>query len=118
MYKLFTNTFTSLLSTYGDKHQILHSSQEGFRQEQCISRQLQLIIGALEDAKFSNQDIYLLYIDFKNAFGSIDYACLLAIMTTLGYPTDAITLVGSIYSAPSTILTGTHFGHTNPIPIL
>jgi hypothetical protein len=70
----------------------------------------------LEDAKFSNQDIYLLYIDFKNAFGSIDHAKLLTIMTVLGYPYDAIILVGSIYST-STIIIGIHFGNTMPIPI-
>jgi hypothetical protein len=64
-----------------------------------------------------NQDIYLLYIDFKNAFGSLNYARLLAIMKDLGYPTDAVTLIGNIYSHSSTIFTGEHFGKTEPIPI-
>ena len=64
IYKFFTSTLTSILSTFGEKHQILHDSQKGFRAERCISRQLQLLIGALEDAKFTNKDIYLLYIDF------------------------------------------------------
>ena len=62
IYKLFTSTLTTLLSSYGEKHQILHNNQEGFRQERCTSRQIQLVIAALEDAKFSKQDIYLLYI--------------------------------------------------------
>jgi hypothetical protein len=38
--KLFTSILTSLLSSYGEKHQILHDSQEGFRQERCTSRQI------------------------------------------------------------------------------
>jgi hypothetical protein len=59
-----------------------------------------------------NQDIYLLYIDFKNAFGSLNYARLLAIMKDLGYPTDAVTLIGNIYLHPNTIFTGEHFGKT------
>jgi hypothetical protein len=33
IYKLFTSILTTLLSSYGKKHQILHSSQEGFHQE-------------------------------------------------------------------------------------
>ena len=98
IYKLFTSTLTSILSAYGEKYQILHDSQEGFRAERCTARQLQTIIAALEDARFTNQDIYVLYIDFKNAFGSIDHARLLAIMKVLGYPHDAVTLVGNIYS--------------------
>ena len=80
IYKFFTSTLTFILSAYGEKHQILHDSQEGFRAERSIARQLQLLIATLEDAKYTNQDIYILYIDFKNAFGSLDHARLLAII--------------------------------------
>ena len=117
IYKLFTSTLTTLLSSYGEKHQILHNSQEGFRQERCTSRQIQLVIAALEDAKFSKQDIYLLYIDFTNAFGSIDHARFLAIMADLGYPEDAITIIGNIYSKSYTKIIGSHFDPTQSIPI-
>ena len=117
IYKLFTSTLTTLLSSYGEKYQILHNSQEGFRQERCTSRQIQVVIAALEDAKFSKQVIYLLYIDFTNAFGSIDHAHLLAIMADLGYPEDAITIIGNIYSESYTKIIGSHFDPTQPIPI-
>ena len=86
IYKFFTITLTFIFSAYGEKHQILHDIQEGFRAERSTSRQLQLLIVALEDAGFTNQDIYLLYIDFKNAFGFLDHARSLAIMKDLGYP--------------------------------
>ena len=117
IYKLFTSTFTTLLSSYGEKHQILHNSQEGFRQERCTSCQIQLVIAALEDAKFSKLDIYLLYIDFTNAFGSIDHARLLAIMSDLGYPKDAITIIGNIYSESYTKFISSDFDPIQPIPI-
>ena len=65
IYKLYTSTLTSILSAYGEKHQIMHDSQKGFRAERGTSRQLQLLIAALEYARFTNQDIYILYIDFK-----------------------------------------------------
>jgi hypothetical protein len=38
-------------------------------------------------------------------------------MSDLGYPKDAITLVGSIYSESHTTFTGPYFGQTKPIPI-
>jgi hypothetical protein len=117
IYKLFTSTITAQLANYGKKHQILQNSQEGFRQERCTSRQLQTLITALEDSKFARQDIYLFYIDFKNAFGSIDHARLLAIMADLGYPQDAINLIGNIYSNSSTIFFGSYFGKTKPVHI-
>jgi hypothetical protein len=86
IYKLFISTITTQLANYGEKHQILQNSQEGFWQERCTSRQLQTLNATLKDSKLIQQDIYVLYIDFKNAFGSIDQARLLAIMADLGYP--------------------------------
>lgn len=56
----------------------------------------QLLIGALEDANFTKQDIYILYIDLKNAFGSIDHVRLLAIIKDLRYPQDATSLIRNI----------------------
>ena len=64
IYKLYTSTLTSILSAYGEKYQIMHDSQEGFRAERGTSRQLQVLIAALEDARLTSQDIYILYIDF------------------------------------------------------
>jgi hypothetical protein len=117
IYKFFTSTITAQLANYGEKYQILQNSQEGFRQERCTSRQLQTLIAALEDSRLTQQDIYLLDIDFKNAFGSIDHARLLAIMADLGYPQDAINLIGNIYSNSSTKFSGTHFGQTKLVHI-
>jgi hypothetical protein len=117
IYKFFTSTITAQLANYGEKYQILQNSQEGFRQERCTSRQLQTLIVALEDSKLTQQDIYLLYIDFKNAFGSIDHARLLAIMADLGYAQDAINLIGNIYSNSSTRFFGMHFGQKKPVHI-
>ena len=100
IYKFFTSILTFILSAYGEKHQILHDSQEEFRAKRSTFRQLQLLIAALEDARFTNQDIYLLYIDLKNACGSLDHARLLAITKDLGYPEDAVTLIGNIIQTP------------------
>ena len=117
IYKLFTSTLTTLLTSYGERNRILHFSQEGFRPQRNTSRQIQTIIGALEDARLTNKDIYLTYIDFKNAFGSIDHARLLAIMADLGYPLDAVKIVGNIYNHSTTAFTGNSFGTTPPIKI-
>ena len=75
------------------------------------------MIAALEDSKLIQQDIYLLYIDFKNALKSIDHARLLAIMADLGYPQDGINLIGNIYSNTSTMFYGAYFGKAKPVHI-
>ena len=43
-----------------------------------------MIIVTLVDAQLTNKDIYLTYINFQNAFSSIDNARLLALMEDLG----------------------------------
>jgi hypothetical protein len=96
IYKLFTSTLTSLLTSYGEQHRILHFSQEGFRPQRNTSRQIQMIIAALEDARLTANDIYLTYIDFHNVFGSIDHARLLPLMEDLSFPIDAVEIIGNI----------------------
>jgi hypothetical protein len=117
IYKLFTSTLTTIISNYGEQHQILNDSQEGFRGERNTTRQIQMLLSTLEDAKYTNQDIYILYIDFKNAFGSIDHARLLAIMEDLGYPKDLVELTGNIYTNATTTFVGESFGKTKPVKI-
>ena len=117
IYKLFTSTITSLLTSYGEQHRILHFSQQGFRPQRNTARQIQTITAALEDAKLTHKDIYLTDIDFKNTFGSIDHGRLLAIMEELCFPLDAIKIIGNIYENSTTIFSGSHFGTTLPITV-
>jgi hypothetical protein len=76
-----------------------------------------MIIATLEDAKLTNKYIYLTYIDFCNAFGSIDHARLLALMEDLKYPSDVIEIVGNIYKDSTTSFTCNHFGTTSSVSI-
>ena len=67
-----------LLTSYRKQHKLLHFSHEGFRPQHNTTRQIQMIVRALEDAQLTNKNIYLTYIDFRDAFGSIDHAMLYA----------------------------------------
>jgi hypothetical protein len=69
------------------------------------------------DARLTNQDIFLTYIDFRNAFGSIDHACQLATIENLDYPKDTVKIVGNIYTNSTTAFHGSHFGSMPLIPI-
>lgn len=73
---------------------------------------MNMIITTLEDTRITNKNIYLAYIDFQYAFGSIDHAWLLAIMKDLGHPQDAVELVRNIYTNSTTSIFGNQFGMT------
>ena len=96
IYKLYNSTLTTFLTSYGKQHRLLYFSQKWFRPQRNMTRQIQTIIVALEDAKLITKDIYLTYIDFKNAFVFIDHTRLLILMEDLGYPLDAVKIVGNI----------------------
>ena len=118
IYKLFTSTLTSILTTFGERHKILyHNQEEDFRPMRSTTRQIQAIIVTLEDVKFTNKDIYITYIDPKNAFGFINHSRLLAIMEDLGYPPNTIELVGNICAKWTTSFWCACITTTTPIQI-
>lgn len=57
---------------------------------------MQTILATLEDTWLTKKDIYIEFIDFGNAFGSIDHVWLLIIMLDLGSPSDAIEIIKKI----------------------
>jgi hypothetical protein len=84
MYKLWTGLIQECLNMYADHYNILSNSQEGFRRYRNSMRQLHTLVNVLSDAKLSEQNLFMLYIDFSSAFNTIDHDKLLQIMYDLG----------------------------------
>lgn len=74
IWKLFTSTLTHLLTSHGENYQILHHSQGGFGPTCNTTRQLQAIIATLHMPNSLKTNIYITYIDLKDAFGSTDHS--------------------------------------------
>ena len=102
MYKLWTGLIQECLNTYADHYNILSNSQEGFRKYRNTMRQLHTLVNVLSDAKLSEQNLFMLYIDFSSAFNTIDHDKLLQIMYDLGFPTDAINVIEDLYTDATT----------------
>ena len=119
IYKLWTKFVTNVLYSYSEEHSILSASQEGFRLGCSTSRQLQRLAHLLENAAMTNSNIYALYIDFTNAFNTIDHQKLFRIMADLGFPPDSIAVVADLYSGVSTrvVLQRSSRLATAPIPV-
>eukprot|EP00854_Cymbomonas_tetramitiformis_P007427 gene7427-biopygen7502 len=75
----------------------MHSqSQEGSREKHDTMRQLARITNAKEDANLSKQELHATYIDFENAYGSVDHEKLLATLKHLGVPTKLTVAIKDI----------------------
>lgn len=116
-WKHFTSTLTPLLTSHDENYQILHHSKGGFCPMCNTTCQLQAIIATLHMPNSLQKNIYITYIDLKDAFGSIDHAWLQAIMLILGSSSYAIQHIGNICSHSSTSFQDVHFTKTplNPI---
>ena len=116
MTKLYTGLLAECMTDFAEYHDILSSSQEGFRRDKGTARQLLMMQNVLSDAKIFGNDIYLMYVDFSSAFNTIDHDKLLIIMHDLGFPIDCIEAVKDLYTDAETefILPN---GNTAPIKI-
>ena len=115
IYKLWTRMITWALSDFAERNNIITYTQGGFRNKRNTTDQLELLTMILEDAQVTKQDIYMLMIDFTEAFDTIDHDKLLQTMYDLGFPTDSLEVVKNLYSNASTSVR-TPTGLTPPMP--
>eukprot|EP00959_Pyramimonas_sp_CCMP1952_P296620 6205202-Pyramimonas_sp.AAC.1 len=69
-----------------ESRSILGEEQAGFRRGRRTTHHLQRLIMAMEDAKMSKRNIQVLYVDFVDAFGSVDHTRLRCVMRSMGIP--------------------------------
>ena len=114
LYKLWTSNVAYVTLHHALRHKIIHRCQEGGILGRDTRRQLQNHINIISDAFHTNQDLFVLYVDFKNAFSMVSMDKLLCIMYDLGIPTDIIEVVKDLYNNNRTTISLPH-GHTDPI---
>jgi hypothetical protein len=88
----------------------------GFRKGKTTVDHLCTLVQALEDARLTGQNLYKLQIDFSNAFNTSDHDKLLCLLYDMGYPTDCIEVIKSIYSQATTFFSLPQ-GDTQPMPV-
>ena len=97
VYKIWTGLLTMAMSRYAEHYHILSEGQEGFRKHRNTMRSLQSLLNVYEDACLSKQNVYAVYIDYSNAFNTINQDKLLQILYDLGFPNVAVDAVKNIY---------------------
>lgn len=116
VYKLYSKAITRVIQDYLEQHRVLSSCHFGFGQHQSVNQALRYLKRVLEDAEWTSRDLYMLAVDFRSAFNSVDQERLYATMETMGILADACQAVKGIYRDASTVIT-LPGGQTNPIPV-
>jgi ribonuclease HI len=96
VYKVLSAIITDRLYRLSERHGLLDPSQEGFRRLHSTQRQVQSLHWAIQDAAERGETLFCCYLDFANAFNSVDHAALWRWLRELNVPD--IDLLQSLYS--------------------
>ncbi len=76
LYKVLSAIITDRLYRLTERHGLLDSSQEGFRQLHLTQQQVQSLHWAIQDAAERRELLFCCYLNFENAFNSVDHEAL------------------------------------------
>ena len=95
IYKLLTGILTDRLYRLCELHGLLDAAQEGFRRLRCTQRQVQSLHWAIQETAEREHQVFVVYIDFKNAFNSVDHHALWTWLRHVNIPD--VDLLQSLY---------------------
>jgi len=108
IYKMYTSVVTFRLNAILEEHGILDLRQEGFRQRRSTGRQIQSVMWEREQARDKRAKLIQAFIDFCNAFNSIDHPAVWSLGTYINLPD--LDLLQNIYE-------GTYYQTSTPYGI-
>ena len=95
VYKVLSAVVNDRLYRLCERYGLLDPSQEGFRRLRSTQRQVQSLHWEIEAAAKKRAPLYVLYLDFENAFNSVDHAAVWRWLTELNVPD--VELLRSLY---------------------
>jgi len=95
-YKCLSAIITDRLYRLAERYCLLDPSQEGFRRLHCTQRQVQSLHWTIQEAADCKATLHCCYLDFMNAFNSVDIEALWRWLAELNVPD--IDLLKSLYS--------------------
>jgi len=101
IYKIFAAVLSRRLASWAIHHGKISSAQKGFLPVDGCMEHSFLMESVLADAKRRRKDVQILWVDLKNAFGSVPHALLWRSMRQLGVPAAFIDICREIYRGSS-----------------
>ena len=76
----------------------MENEQEGGRRRRGCTRQLQRLQWVMQDARRRGKKLYALWLDTKNAFGSVSHQVLWSILRGYGFPDAEVDFLEALYA--------------------
>ena len=117
IYKLFMSVIANHLVSFAIHNNLLSDCQKSARPTEGCYEHSFILHSLTGDAKRLQKNVFLAWLDFKNAFGSVSHDVIKITLKHLGIPDGIVDLVNNIYTNATTEVR-TANGTTPPIPIL
>ena len=96
VYKVFSIVINSRLTRAVEENAIIEPEQAGGRRHRGCTRPLQWLQWNLHDAQRRNKKLYALWIDTKNAFGSVSHQVIWSILRGYGFKDEEVDFLQAI----------------------
>jgi hypothetical protein len=116
IYKLFMSVMAERLVNYSIENKLLSSSQKSARPTEGCYEHTFILQSLVLDAKRHQKNLFLAWLDLRNAFGSVPHDVISVTLSHLGVPDSVVNLVKNVYTNATTEVR-TPAGITPGIPI-
>ena len=114
MYKVYAALIARRLASWALEAEAISPSQKGFLPFEGCFEHTFLLQSAMTDARRSNRNLSIVWLDLKDAFGSVPHSTLLNLLQCAGLTGSTINIIEDIYTASSCHL---RVGNTTSNPI-
>lgn len=116
LYKLFMSLLASRISHAAIDKGLMSPNQKSARPHEGCHEHSFALQTITSDCKRNQKNVFIAWLDLRNAFGSIPHEAIYTTLAHMGFPVPLITLLKAAYDDSTTTIR-TQEGETSPIPI-
>ena len=117
LYKLVMGIIAKRLTSWAIDNDLMSKEQKSARPSEGCYEHSFLLQSIIADARRSHKNVFVAWLDLRNAFGSIPHSAISTTLTHIGVPLPLIEMICNSYSGATTRIR-TSTGFTADIPIL
>ena len=116
IYKLLMGLLARRISKWAIENALLSEEQKSARPTEGCYEHGFLLQSVIGDTRRTQKNVFVAWLDLRNAFGSVPHDAIFTTLTHMGFPPDLVNMIRNAYTNATTEIR-TNTGITNAIPI-
>ena len=116
IYKLLMGLLARRMSKWAIENALLSEEQKSARPTEGCYEHGFLLQSVIGDTRRTQKNVFVAWLDLRNAFGSVPHDAIFTTLTHMGFPPDLVNMIRNAYTNATTEIR-TNTGITNAIPI-